>query len=280
LHEALGVLREVGGRAVLGLRDILDEPAVVAAEWEAYDLANKVAQNYDRVLVYGHPAVLDPVRAYGFPAAVAARTHFCGYVCSPASRSAQPFSLVDVDGERPVVLATAGGGEDGFRLLRVFLDAAKGAHWRGVAVAGPYAGSFEQKALRRAAARTDAVFRRFVAGLPGCFGTVQALVAMGGYNTLTEAAASGTPTVCVPRVSPRKEQLIRAQAFERLGLVSLVAPETLTAPRLRAAIDAALAVPRPALLERAHTHLNFGGAQRAGRSLLALADRSGVTAAA
>ena len=42
---------------------------------------------------------------------------------------------------------------------------------------------------------------------------VDALVCMGGYNTMAEAVSRGTPTVCVPRTRPRVEQLIRARAF-------------------------------------------------------------------
>ena len=46
----------------------------------------------------------------------------------------------------------------------------------------------------------------------------------GGYNTLAEAALHAVPAVCVPRVAPRSEQLIRARAFERLGLLRLLHP--------------------------------------------------------
>ena len=58
--------------------------------------------------------------------------------------------------------------------------------------------------------------------LSAWFGDVDALVCMGGYNTLAEAANAGTATVCVPRVAPRAEQAIRAQAFARLGLLQAV----------------------------------------------------------
>src|ERR671914_528199 len=60
LLPALAALRASGGRAALGLRDILDDPAVVLREWARDDLPRQTAEHYDRVLVYGHPDLFDP----------------------------------------------------------------------------------------------------------------------------------------------------------------------------------------------------------------------------
>ena len=62
LHAALRRLREGGGRAVLGLRDILDEPAAVRAEWTP-EQTRLVLEHYPRVLVYGSESVFDTLRA-------------------------------------------------------------------------------------------------------------------------------------------------------------------------------------------------------------------------
>jgi predicted glycosyltransferase len=45
---------------------------------------------------------------------------------------------------------------------------------------------------------------------------------MGGYNTLSEILSQGTPSLVIPRETPRKEQLIRAQAFKRHNLVDYI----------------------------------------------------------
>src|SRR5439155_10740992 len=103
------------------------------------------------------------------------------------------------------------------------------------------------------------------------FPTVDALVCMGGYNTLVEAVSTGVPTVCVPRIIPRREQLIRARAFERLGLVRVVEPESLGVENLRQAIHQVVGTPRRALLRRGHSAPSFDGARRAARPLLTLA---------
>lgn len=84
---------------------------------------------------------------------------------------------------------------------------------------------------------------------------------MGGYNTVCEAVGLGKRVVVVPRVHPRQEQLIRAQRFAQLGLVSMVHPNDLSPDRLQEAVWAALASPPPA------PRLDFDGLRRAGELL-------------
>jgi predicted glycosyltransferase len=105
--------------------------------------------------------------------------------------------------------------------------------------------------------------------LPELFCTVDALVCMGGYNTLLEAVCKGVPTVCVPRAWPRSEQLIRAKAFERLGLVRTIHPDRLSSDELQRQIAATLGTPSEQVLERAFA-LRVDGAQRAADHLLDL----------
>jgi predicted glycosyltransferase len=175
------------------------------------------------------------------------------------------------------VLATAGGGEDGFVLLENFLAASEGAPWRGIASAGPMTPDAELEQLRTRAGPAKVIFRTFIPRLPACFPSLHALVCMGGYNTLVEAAQQAIPTVCVPRVAPRSEQLLRAQAFERLGLLQLIHPRDLTPASLRAAIGAALRTSRLVGRPRVGSSLNFDGAQAAARELIALAEPSAST---
>src|SRR5437867_5150142 len=79
-RAGLHALKDYGGRAVLGLRDILDDPLTVRREWARYHLQERIAAFHDRVFVYGEPSVFDPVTQYHLPEVVAQRTCFCGYV--------------------------------------------------------------------------------------------------------------------------------------------------------------------------------------------------------
>jgi predicted glycosyltransferase len=271
LGPALEIARAFGARAVLGVCDVIDDPATVDVEWHARGVFERIAAYYSRVLVYGQPDVLDPVRDCSFPEDVRAITSFCGYVASAARERSEPLGIDDAPGSLkqglPRVLATAGGGADGFPMLETFLEAAKTANWRATVVAGHECPPGRVRRLEEMAADADVTFRRFVPSLTSEFSSLDALVCMGGYNTLAEAAARGVPTVCVPRVRPRREQLIRGEAFSRRGLVRLLEPDRLSPEVLRTEIEAALT--SHALRRR--TKLDLGGGRRVAHHLMELA---------
>ncbi len=273
LRGALGALRRSAGVAVLGLRDILDEPTVVLQEWQAHDTARVIDEHYDRVLVYGRRSVFDPLREYDLPKSVGDRTTFCGYVTSSSAsrpgRAGDPEGLAE-ESDRQLVLATAGGGEDGFALLNTFIATAAVVPWHGVVVAGPSATGDERSSLQARAEDAGVDFHSYVPDLSRWFRSVHALVCMGGYNSLTEATSTGTPTVCVPRVHPRAEQRIRAQGFARLGLLRTIDPRELEPVVLAHEVATVMGTPRAELQARAHAVLGFGGARRAADELVAL----------
>jgi predicted glycosyltransferase len=173
------------------------------------------------------------------------------------------------------MLATTGGGEDGFATLETFVRAAARAPWQGVVITGPMTPEPQAEELTRMAVECGVTVRKFLPHLSALFWSVDALVCMGGYNTLCEAVSKGLPTVCVPRTVPRTEQLMRAMAFEKLGLLKTIRPEQLNVINLRAAVDQSLRQSRQELLASAQKQLSFDGARQAARRLLALAnDRS------
>jgi predicted glycosyltransferase len=271
--DALAALKQSGGRAALGLRDILDERFAVLSEWTG-KVRERIAQSYDRVLVYGERSVFDPIKQYQFPKPVADRTRFCGYVLNredPDSAILPLPALRLENRNRPAVIATTGGGEDGFFLLQTFIRAAAGAPWQGIVVTGPMTPEHECKTLLSMAADSGVAIHTFVPNLPALFFAVDALVSMGGYNTLVEAVVTGVPIVCVPRVAPRQEQQLRAQAFERLGLLRALQPDQLSVETLRQSVQLALQTPRCENLDRMNAALTFDGARQAAGHLLALA---------
>ncbi len=278
-RTGLEELRKQGGRAALGLRDILDEPEYVLEEWSPMRMQHRIAAYYDEVFVYGQRSIFDAATAYEFPPSMAERTHFCGYVENMETDAdiadmKLPFPSRE-DRVRPVVLATTGGGEDGFATLEAFVRASAGASWQGVVISGPMTPEPEATAIKRLAEENGVIVRKFLPHLSALFWSVDALVCMGGYNTLCEAVSKGVPTVCVPRIVPRTEQLIRSRAFEKLGLLRTIRPDQLSVENLRAEISNALKQSRQDLLARAQKHLSFDGARQAARRLLALAnDRS------
>lgn len=272
LRSALDLLSAHGGKAVLGLRDVLDEAGSVAAEWGPLDLPREIPHTYDRVLVYGQRDILDPVVEYSMPPGVDGLTRFCGYVHTagtPAHRRRSPLD------QRPTVLVTVGGGGDGDRLLADVIEACVSAPWHTVLVAGPQGNPGVRQALRHRAVAAGLEFRTFVRDLPDRMMDADALVSMGGYNTISEAMAAGIPTVCVPRTSPRTEQLIRAEAFAERGLLRVVAADPPGSSAMRAAIGDVLTWDREALRARIKSTLMLNGAALAAAALVELVEAKG-----
>lgn len=255
--EALGALNRLRGRApsaqlVLGLRDVIDEPARVRAAWHRDGIYQLLDEVYDLILVYGDREVYDVVEAYGLSDRAAAKVRYVGYLGSPAPATrcaAQVRHALRLRTDRLVVV-TAGGGGDGQMLLATMLAALRHApvpDFECLLVTGPLMSLAEREELvERAAGLPGVTVTEFVEDMPSLMAAADAVVSMGGYNSVCELLQSGRPTLLVPRVEPRREQLIRATALQRHGLLRLVDPSELSAMRLMAEVRRMLDGPPPA----------------------------------
>jgi predicted glycosyltransferase len=144
----------------------------------------------------------------------------------------------------PVVLATVGSGYDGYAVLDAALSAlervkAKVPGLHAIVVTGPFMPPDEQESLR---ARANGFCRVVTtADTYQLMSAVDAIVSMGGYNSVCEALAVGRPLVIVPRATHKVEQKIRAELLVGQGLAKCVLPQALTADSVEGALDWALA---------------------------------------
>jgi predicted glycosyltransferase len=67
-----------------------------------------------------------------------------------------------------------------------------------------------------------------------------AVVSMGGYNSVCELLSAGRPTLVVPRTTPRREQLVRAEGLAPHTALDHVLPEHATPAVLAAWLDRAV----------------------------------------
>jgi len=269
LSSPIAIVKRHGAHLILGLRDILDDREAVLKKWLPSDIQKQVVRSYDRVLIYGSASIFDATKEYQFSVPLRKRTVFCGYVVNGDDLdSLSAGSASSGNNKSPLVIGTAGGGADGFDLLKVFVEAAASETWHGAVVAGPLLDARGCRALRRLAQGKGVAFRRFNAHLSPVFSRASTMVGMGGYNTLAEALSRGVSVVCVPRTRPRSEQLLRASLFERQGLLRLIRPDDLNVKALHSAIEEALQVPRSRVLARVHSQLQFDGALHAAKEIL------------
>ncbi|WP_369052051.1 glycosyltransferase family protein [Kineococcus terrestris] len=248
LRGALTRLRAGGRtRTVLGLRDVLDHPDAAAREWRRDGGDDALRAVYDEVWVYGDDRVHD-VRtelAPGTPApALGAPVRFLGYLAQGRRDAGAPPLPRHRPGTR-TVLAGVGGGQDGAALTRALLRTALPDGVELVLLPGPFAPDGLRAELdAAAAARDDLHVVAFTGAAADWAAQADAVVCMGGYNTVAEVLATGTPALVVPRTSPRREQEVRARALAAHGhLDVLLAPGP---ERLSAWVAGALARPRAA----------------------------------
>ena len=256
LAPALHAMRARGrARIVLGMREVLDDPATVAREWAQGGYERAIEEYYDRVWIYGDQCVFDPAREYRFSAAIAAKVRYTGYL-NP--RDARPEMLVcdgkpvrEVDlpaGE--IVLCEVGGGQDGVALASAFAEAPLAPGQSGVLVTGPLMPELARRVLKeRVAGREDFRLFEFVTDACAILARASRVVAMGGYNTVCEVLAYHKPGLIVPRVTPRTEQLIRAERMHALGMLTMLHPRALSPEAIGAWLRAPAVEPRQGVID-------------------------------
>lgn len=250
LLPTLEMLVERGrARLVLGLRDVLDEPDVLAAEWARKGAVEATERFYDEIWIYGLRSIYDPTDGLPLSAAARARMHWTGYLrrSLPDDAEAPP--------QDPYILVTPGGGGDGQAMVDLVLSAYERDPElcpRAVLVYGPFlSGDTRAQFEARVAAlngRVTAV--GFESRIETLFQGAEGVVCMGGYNTFCEVLSFDKRAVIVPRTVPRLEQWIRASRAEALGLVTML-DETRDGMTPEAMIAAIRRLPRQSLPSQA-----------------------------
>jgi predicted glycosyltransferase len=167
------------------------------------------------------------------PAAVRSKMIYTGYLrrAVPHLKTTEPPVHRD-----PYILVTVGGGDDGMAMLDWVLAAYEedpciplGA----VIVTGPFMAPEQQRHFRERAERVGRIeVLTFDAHLEILMERAVGVVAMAGYNTFCEILSLDKRAILVPRVRPRREQVMRAMRAAASGLVHALDPERPHAPAL------------------------------------------------
>lgn len=250
LKRSLKKLHKRGDtKVVLGLRDILDDPTKTRQEWEKLENEKTVARYFDAVWVYGDANVFNPVSEYGFSKSVADKVRYLGYF-DHRVRLEHAAKVAPVP-ETPFVLCQVGGGQDGAKLAEAFVQSAFPDGHTGVLITGPFMPAATKALLQRCAeTRGDLIVHEFLAEPTQLSREASKVIAMGGYNTVYEALSFEKPLLVVPRVEPRKEQLVRAEHLQAVGALEYLHPDDLSAETLTSWLHQENTAPR-------HLHQRF-----------------------
>jgi predicted glycosyltransferase len=223
--ETMKMLKARGARIVLGLRDVMDEPSLLAPEWERKNVMPALKALFDQIWVYGLPQFCDPLEGIALPERVRRKVVYTGYLPRFSTEPPPEHQLPEIT-QRPFLLVTPGGGGDGEGLIEWVLRAYESSEilpYPALLVLGPFM-QRERRAefLARVARlpRVEAI--TFDAHMEHLVQNAVGVIAMGGYNTFCEILTLDKRAVIVPRKRPRMEQYIRAHRAQELGLVRML----------------------------------------------------------
>lgn len=224
VQKTLEMLKARGTPLVLGLRDVMDEPAHLAPEWERKNVLPALRDIYDEIWVYGLKEMCDPFEGLRMPASVRMKTRYTGYLrrTVPAATTYAAPNLV----EEPFILVTAGGGGDGETLMDWVLRAYetdRDLPYSALLVLGPFMAPEYQSDFQERASKLDRVeVITFDSRIESLMARAAGIVSMGGYNTFCEILSFDKRAIILPRTEPRLEQYIRASRARDLGLVDIM----------------------------------------------------------
>jgi predicted glycosyltransferase len=244
----------------------------VRRDWREKGIYDLLDRLYSEIWIYGIRDFYDPVREYGIPDAIGAKTRFTGYIPRKVPKSDVVLKFrreMKVDDRQKLVVVTTGGGGDGYRVMDVYLKMLEArAHrtdFKSVLITGPFMPKQQRADVFRRARRLGVRPYPFFRQMEKLLAAADAVVCMGGYNTLCEILSQKTVSLVVPRETPRKEQLLRAQAFKRHRLADYIAWESVTPRTLGEKIDDLLC--RPESYLEAISRFRFTGVESMCRRL-------------
>jgi predicted glycosyltransferase len=236
-------------RTILGLRDVMDDAEVVCRDWRKRGIYEALDTLYDAIWVYGVQAFYDSVREYEIPAAVSRKVHFTGYIPrkipSPGVvRNVRKRYLSQAD--QKLVVVTTGGGGDGYTVMNIFLSMLEKQEeitFKSILITGPFMARQDRKSIRQRARRLGVTVYDFYNRMEELLAAADLVVSMGGYNTICEILSQGTLTLVIPRQTPRREQLIRAQVLQRQNLLDYISWDSVSPEKMQQKIFQLLSYP-------------------------------------
>lgn len=250
--EPLGLKREVlptlqwlkasepNTKTILGLRDILDDPEVIKQDWRDKNVYARLVKLYDEIWIYGDKKIYNPVDLYEIPEAMHDKIVFTGYIPrikksgSMREKIRRQFRIMPDD---KFVLVTTGGGGDGFEVLEHYISMhdyfPASLPFKTVMITGPFMPKRKRQKIRKRAKQYGIKTLPFHPRLEELMQAADMIISMGGYNTICEILTQKTPALIIPRETPRKEQLIRAQCLKSRKLIDYIPWNEVTPQLLR-----------------------------------------------
>ena len=239
-------------RSILGLRDIMDDAETVKKDWQEKRVYRHLETLYSEIWIYGIREFYDPVSEYNISEAISRKMHFTGYIPRkiPGKETVRHFKKeIGLKNDQKLVVVTTGGGGDGYKVMDTYLTTLESytdsQSFKSVLITGPFMPKQERRDVFKRARKLGVRTYHFYRQMEKVFAAADVVVSMGGYNTLCEILGQGTVSLVIPRETPRKEQIIRARAFNQQNLVDYIPWDDFTPQLLRTKVVSLLQNPEP-----------------------------------
>lgn len=209
---------------ILGLRDIIDEPEQVIRSWHKSRLYEAIDRFYDHIVVYGRKSTYDTCAEYQFPESLISKTSYAGFI-SGSSVETKPRAHT-TEHDRPMVLVTVGGGEDGGQIIDSYVAMVRNHKhdigFDSIVLPGPLLSQSRVDDICHAAEGLPIRVHHFVDDVSTLLAEATLVISMGGYNAVAEILAHAKRALLIPREWPRQEQFLRAQRMASLGYTDIL----------------------------------------------------------
>lgn len=230
-------------KILCSVRDLVMTQTLSPQAWarkyeKVCDLVNRY---YDLILFHGDPQ-LQRLEDF-FPQAdrLQPEVYYTGYVAqSLPDTPLSPIDAANLSQDRPMIVASVGGGRFGYELLNALKQASpiltRSIPHRIYAFAGPLMPEAQFQDLLDATA--ELTIRRFTPHLIEYMHRSDLSISLGGYNTTMNILQTGVRALVFPFISENQagEQSIRAEKLEKQGILQVLHPEDLRGDQLAAKI--------------------------------------------
>ncbi len=268
-QELEDVLAATACRKYLITRGVQNETEDLASLILGGKAKDALERTYDAILAAVDPAVFDFAAAHDLGPKIRSKTAHVGYISDPieAADIERARRLRGATARRPWIVASAGGGQNGERLIRSCLDLPP--RLESVLfdiVFGPRSNLRVEEFAGLAAQDPRIRLHAAARDLPLMNASADLVITGGGYNTLVETLRGQADIVCVPlRPSHSDEQFKNARLLSRFAAIEVASDPS----GLEALVRTSLARRTGRLVPDRRATLDFGGAAAVARRIMA-----------
>ncbi|WP_373542455.1 glycosyltransferase family protein [Chamaesiphon sp.] len=215
-------------KVICSLRDIIMVKEFADRDAEEQRRCEFVNQYYDAILLHSDPTIHRLEDNISTAEYLTCPVYYTGYVVQsePDRVEFDPADLAILNDPTPKIVISVGGGKLGHDLLDSIIQAApllqQQISHRIIIFAGPLMDEAKYQELEKLAqGKTNISLRRFTPSLIAYLDRADLSISLGGYNTTMNILKTGVRSMIYPSDKDR-EQAIRAEKLEKLGLLKMI----------------------------------------------------------